>query len=168
MAGSRRNNNIYVEGNAARKLQEVPEIPRHPVRRQEREEEAVPPKQVRRGDSRVRKNQEKALNMNKGFLGFLVLVSLAILLVAVQYLQLKSEITASSKTIASLESEYSALKEDNDAYYSQVSSDIDLERIRKIAVGRLGMRAPSQDQTRTYQTSRGSYIRQYQDIPDTE
>ena len=70
--------------------------------------------------------------------------------------------------MAALESELSQLKEDNDAYYSQVTSNVDLTSIKKIAIGRLGMKYPSDDQTVTYETSRSSYVRQYQDVPDSK
>ncbi len=36
------------------------------------------------------------------------------------------------KNVAALESELSQLKEDNDAYYSQVTSNVDLSRIKKL------------------------------------
>ncbi len=68
--------------------------------------------------------------------------------------------------LATLESQLAELKEDNDAYESQVTSNVDLERIRKIAIGRLGMKYPSNQQTETYATEGGSYVRQYQDVPE--
>lgn len=161
---------VYTEGSAVRRLQEEPGRRRPPERPVERtapqaEEPRVRTRQI---SQETRRNREKALSMNKGFVLFVAAVSTAILLAAVNFLQLKSDITASNKEIASLESELSRLKEDNDAYYSQVNSDIDLNRIKKIAVGRLGMKAPSKEQTRTYKTARSSYIRQYQDIPEAD
>ena len=85
-----------------------------------------------------------------------------------EYLRYKSEITAKMSTVASLEEELADLKEDNDAYYSQVTSNVDLNKIKQIALGRLGMKYPSDDQTVTYSTSGNSYVRQYQDIPDSK
>ena len=49
-----------------------------------------------------------------------------------------------------------------------MTSNIDLERIKKIAIGRLGMKYPSDDQKMTYQTANNSYVRQYQDVPETK
>ena len=72
------------------------------------------------------------------------------------------------KNVAALESELSQLKEDNDAYYSQVTSNVDLSRIKKIAMSRLDMKYPSDDQIMTYTTAASSYVRQYQDVPDTK
>ncbi len=69
--------------------------------------------------------------MNKGFVLFLTAVSIAVLFTCINYLQVKSEITASMKNVANLESELAQLKEDNDAYYSQVTSAVDISEIKK-------------------------------------
>ncbi len=42
------------------------------------------------------------------------------------------------KNVANLESELAQLKEDNDAYYSQVTSAVDISEIKKKAIGELG------------------------------
>ena len=81
------------------------------------------------------------------------------------YLQLRADVTGRIKTVAALETELSELREENDAYESQVKSDVDLNRIKKIAIGRLGMNYPRDDQKKTYSMSNNSYVRQYQDIP---
>ena len=108
------------------------------------------------------------MGMSQGVVVFLAIVSAAILFCAVNYLQYKSEITGKMRNVATLESELAQLKEDNDAYYSQVTSTVDLERIKKIAIGRLGMKYPAEEQIVTYQTEGSSYVRQYQDIPDSK
>ena len=82
-----------------------------------------------------------------------------------KYLQLKSELTGKIKTVANLESEWSQLKEENDAYESQVTSEVDLNQIKKIAIGRLGMNYPTDSQKKTYSVPSSSYVRQYQDVP---
>lgn len=177
---ARSNRGVYVDGNAARRLQETPAKRKRPpqadiarkrakeVRQQEaarREKSAKPSRQLSR---EAQQNREKALNMNRGFVIFLAVVSVAVLFFCVHYLQLKSEVTAQIKAVAALESELSELKEDNDAYESQVTSNVDLNEIKKIAIGRLGMKYPSDDQKMTYETSKSSYVRQYQDIPETK
>lgn len=68
--------------------------------------------------------------------------------------------------MAVLESELSELREENNAYESQVNSSVDLNRIKKIAIGRLGMNYPGEEQKKTYSMSNNSYVRQYQDVPD--
>ena len=66
---------------------------------------------------------------------------------------------------AGLESEWTQLKEENDAYESQVTSEVDLDQIREIAIGRLGMNYPTDSQKKTYSVPSSSYVRQYQDVP---
>ena len=106
--------------------------------------------------------------MSAGYVVFLAIAAIAALIVCTGYLKLKSEITSRSRNIASLQEELADLKEDNDAYYSQVTSNVDLNKIKQTALGRLGMKYPSDDQTVTYSTSGNSYVRQYQDIPDSK
>lgn len=173
---ARVNRGMYVEGNTVRRLAEVPERTRQPERQhpgtqinRNRRVQAQPvQKQKHELSKAAQRNRQKATAMNWGFVVFLVVVCAAILFCSVKYLQYKSEITAKMSTVASLEEELANLKEDNDAYYSQVTSNIDLNQIKQTALGRLGMKYPSDDQTVTYSTSGNSYVRQYQDIPDSK
>ncbi|MDC7288864.1 hypothetical protein NXH76_13730 [Blautia schinkii] len=171
---ARVNKGMYVEGNTARRLQELPERRNYrqqpPARRnravqQQTREAAVRSRQV---SKEARKNREKAMGMSPGFVVFLAVISVAILFCCINYLQLKSQITGKMKNVATLESELTQLREDNDAYYSQVTSNVDLRSIKKIAIGRLGMKYPTDEQTITYSTEGGSYVRQYQDVPDVK
>ena len=164
---------MYVDGNAVRKVQEVPAKPYQTpgaqtvrrVREDKPDRPAAQPKQLSR---EVQRNREKAKSMGRGFVVFLATVSVAVLFCCVNYLQLKSELTGRMKTVASLESELSQIKEDNNAYESQVTSDVDLNMIKKLAIGRLGMNYPTDDQKKTYTMPSNSYVRQYQDVPDTK
>ena len=161
---ARTNRGMYVDGNTVRRLAEVPERKRQPGR----QSPAQVPRQKHQLSKEAQKNRQKATAMNWGFVAFLAVVCVAILFCSVKYLRYKSEITAKMSTVASLEEELADLKEDNDAYYSQVTSNVDLNKIKQIALGRLGMKYPSDDQTVTYSTSGNSYVRQYQDIPDSK
>ena len=180
---ARVNRGMYVEGNTVRRIAEVPDRRRQPGRQQpgrrkqtdrnRRSVQAAPapaavPKQKRQLSEAAQKNRQKATAMNWGFVVFLAVVCTAILFCSVNYLRYKSEITARMRSVANLEEELAQLKEDNDAYYSQVTSTVDLNQIKKTAIGRLGMRYPSDDQTVSYSTSGNSYVRQYQDVPDSK
>ena len=176
---ARTNRGMYVDGNTVRRLAEVPERKRQPGRQnpgrqqtnRNRRVQASPaqvPRQKHPLSKEAQKNRQKATAMNWGFVAFLAVVCVAILFCSVKYLRYKSEITAKMSTVASLEEELADLKEDNDAYYSQVTSNVDLNKIKQTALGRLGMKYPSDDQTVTYSTSGNSYVRQYQDIPDSK
>ena len=146
VSGKRRPQNVYVDGNTVRKVQEVPER-----------------REYRQPEHSVRKNKAKP-ELNRNFAIFLAALGILIVFCSINYLKLKTECTSKRSQLATLESQLAELKEDNDAYESQVTSSVDLERIRKIAIGRLGMKYPSNQQTETYATEGGSYVRQYQDV----
>ena len=164
---------MYVDGNAVRRLQEVPARPYQApgaqtarrVRENMPERPAAQPRQLSR---EAQRNREKAKSMGRGFVVFLAVVSVAVLFCCVNYLQLKSELTGKIKTVASLETELSQIKEDNNAYESQVTSDVDLNTIKKLAIGRLGMNYPKDDKKKTYTMPSNSYVRQYQEVPESK
>ena len=62
--------------------------------------------------------------------------------------------------------EYSELKADNDAYYSEVLSSVDLETIRKKALDEFGMKHATEDQIKYYTPDGDGYVRQYQEVPE--
>ena len=164
---------MYVDGNAVRRLQEVPARPYQApgvqtarrVRENMPERPAAQPRQLSR---EAQRNREKAKSMGRGFVVFLAVVSVAVLFCCVNYLQLKSELTGKIKTVASLETELSQIKEDNNAYESQVTSDVDLNTIKKHAIGRQGMNNPRDAQKKTYTMPSNSYVRQYQEVPESK
>ena len=113
------------------------------------------------------KNTLLSLNMSRGYVMFLAVVSAAALFMCVRYLQMKSAITTQTKEIATAESELSQLKADNDALYNSVISSVDLEKIKDKAMNELGMTYPQEDQIYQFDTAGNSYVRQYKDVPDT-
>ena len=104
-----------MDGNAVRRLQEVPARPYQApgvqtarrVRENMPERPAAQPRQLSR---EAQRNREKAKSMGRGFVVFLAAVSVAVLFCCVNYLQLKSELTGKIKTVASLETELSQIK----------------------------------------------------------
>ena len=124
----------------------------------------VPAPHAWKDSKAARRNRAKANNMNRNFAIFLAALGILIVFCSINYLKLKTECTSKRSQLATLESQLAELKEDNDAYESQVTSSVDLERIRKIAIGRLGMKYPSNQQTETYTTEGGSFVRQYQEV----
>ena len=144
----------YEDGNAVRKLEELPQ--EEPRRKQK------PAKEV---SERVRRNRSRARSMSAGYVLFLTAVCVLTLFLSVHYLQLRARYTNQSETIASMESTLSKLQADNDAYEKQVQSIIDLEDVRETALNKLNMHVASEDQIRYYQTSDDSYVRQYMSVP---
>ena len=141
----------YVAGNTVRKLDVVEEI--HKPRKQEL-------------SHAVKKNRDKAVYMNLGYVLFLSASLLVAGFVLIGYIRLQSEITASVKHIAAMESTLNSLKLSNDEEYSRIESSVDLDEIRRIAITELGMTYQNQDQIVTIPDEGSDYVRQLADIAD--
>lgn len=147
----RRQPQVYVQGTAARRLQAVP---------------AQDERTVRKDHRAVRKNRDRALHMNVGYLLFLVTAMVAAGFILTIYLTLQADITNSIKNVARLESELNAMKLDNDERYSRINSDINLEEVRRIAIQELGMQYAREGQIITFNGEGNDYVRQTGEIPD--
>ena len=90
----------------------------------------------------------------------------AVLFACEHFLKLKSELTEQKSQLTAEELKYSQLKAENDAYYSETISSVDLDAIRKKAIEELGMKFPTEDQIKYYTPGGSSYVRQYQDVPE--
>lgn len=143
-------NNVYVQGNTARRLQAVPD----------RNEP------VRKVSARTRRNRERAKHMNIGSVLSMAVAMVAAGFILTWYLTLQSDITNSIKHIAALESELNQLKRDNDENYSRITSDIDLEEVKRVAIQELGMTYAREGQIVTFNGEGSDYVRQTGDIPD--
>lgn len=142
--------NTYVQGNTARQMD---------VRRVLDEEPR------RRLSNEARKNRDKAYHMSFGYVLFLAAALLVAGYVLISYIQLQADITTQIEHIASLESQLNDLKLANDEEYSRINSSIDLEEIRRIAIGELGMVYAAEGQIVNYANEGNDYVRQLADIP---
>lgn len=144
--------NTYVDGNTVRKFNVVEEI-QNPV-------------QQKPVNHNVRKNREKALYMNLGYVLFLVAALMSAAIILIGYIQIQAEITLSVKHIASMESELNDLRLTNDENYARAASSVDLEEIRRVAIGELGMRYAKEGQIINVSGEGNDYVRQLADIQD--
>lgn len=142
--GSANGSNVYIYGNTARRLDIRRELEQEPRRQLSRE---------------TRKNREKARHMNFGYVVFLVAAFCTCAFILINYIQLQSELTNRTKGLASLESKLNTLKLDNDEEYSRITSSIDLEEIKRIAIGELGMTYAKEGQIITYNSVENDYMR---------
>ena len=140
---------IYVYGNIVRKLEPQWQL----------EEE-----QIRQPRSEVRKNREKAHHMSAGYLLFLGVALAAAALILVNYIQLQAELTNLTKAVATKESELNTLKVDNDEEYNRIVSSINLEEIKRIAMGELGMVYAEEGQIVSYANESNDYMRQVTEV----
>lgn len=139
----------YVQGNTVRKIREevIREIPKKKVNLQ------------------ARKNRERAVHMNLGYVIFLSAALIVAGFILIGYIRIQWQITSSVKNISKLESQLNDLKLDNDEEYNRILASVDLEQIKKVAMNELGMKYASQGQIVIVDGEESDYVRQYTDIP---
>ncbi|MBQ7360338.1 MAG: cell division protein FtsL [Lachnospiraceae bacterium] len=138
---------VFIEGNTVRNVD---------IRRKVQE---VPEKRVIRG------TRPEAHRMSVGYALFLVLAMLIAGAALINYVQMQFEVTDNVKEIAQLESQLITLTQSNDETYAKIVNNVDLEEVKKIAMGQLGMIYAEEGQIITYTDTGSDYVRQYQDIP---
>jgi cell division protein FtsL len=116
----------------------------------------------RRISNETRKNREKAHHMSLGYVVFLLAALCACAIILINYVQLQSELTAKTQVIATKEHELNNLKLSNDEAYNRIVRSIDLEEIKQVAIGELGMTYAAEGQIVTYQNDGADYMRQAQ------
>lgn len=146
-----RNGRIYQYDNTARQLD---------VKR------AIEEQPVKRLSNTTRKNRDRAVYMNLGYVLFLVAAMAITAMVLISYIQLQSQITNNVTEISRMESRLNELKLANDEEYSRITSSLDLEEIRRIAIGELGMTYAAEGQIVTYTNEGSDYVKQLADIPE--
>ncbi len=140
----------YVQGNVVRKLDVTKEIERQPQKKI---------------SNAARKNREKAKHMNAGYVVFLCMALVATGIILINYIGLQSDITNSVQHISALESQLNNLKLANDEEYSRITSSVDLEEIKRIAIQELGMQYAEEGQVVTFASENSDYVKQMADIP---
>lgn len=154
---SDRNRQTYVNGTAVRKLQVV-ENPK----RDRRSRQAQRPRVHRTP------RLEKVSYLSVGYTLFLAAASVLALWVCAGYLKLQADNTARMKNIVALESQLSNMRAENDDEYNRVTTSVDLDEIRDIAINELGMVYAGADQVILYDGQGSDYVRQYQEIPEED
>lgn len=143
-----RTNIAYMYDSTARDLQ---------IQRRLEEE---PQKQL---SNETRKNREKAHHMSFGYVAFLIGALFACGMVLINYIQLQAELTNKMQEASRLESELNSLKLANDEAYSRITSNIDLEEIKRVAIGELGMTYAEEGQIISYTNDSHDYMRKVSD-----
>ncbi len=141
---SSRPSGSYVYGNTVRKLDVQREMEQ-------------PPRRVL--SNTTRKNRDKARHMSLGYVAFLIVAMCVAGYVLVHYIQLQADITTVTERIASQEQELNNLKVANDEDLSRITSSIDMEEVKRVAIGELGMVYPEEGQIITYSNEGSDYVR---------
>lgn len=98
--------------------------------------------------------------MNPGYVIFLMAAFCACAFILINYIQLQSELTNRTKSLSTLESRLNTIRLENDEAYSRITSSIDLEEIKRVALGELGMIYAEEGQIITYSSVTNDYMRQ--------
>ncbi len=138
------NQREYVYGNTVRKANPFQDWEQAPVKKPHNE---------------VRKNRDKARHMNAGYVMFLAAALCAAAFILVNYIQLQSELTTLTKIVADKESSLNSMRLSNDEDYNRIMSGIDLEEIKRVAIGELGMTYAGEGQIIEYENEQGDYMR---------
>jgi len=140
----------YLEGSAARQLRVAYDAEKIPKKKQL--------------SNSARKNRDKAFHMNLGYVLFLVAALTFAVMTLCSYIELQSDITNTVKSISQLETDYNNLKLSNDEEYNRINSSIDMEEIKAIAIGELGMTYAREGQIVIVEDSETDYVRQTGDL----
>ena len=145
----------YVHGNTVRKLEPQQAPVRHEPKRQSN---------TRTGYA-VRRNKEKALQIDLPYLIVLVIAACCALYLCVNYLHIQSSINARLNNIENLEQQVEAKKSENDALAIRINTYVDLDYVYKVATEELGMVYANKNQILLYNKTESEYVRQNEDIP---
>ena len=110
------------------------------------------------------RSREKVMQMNRRYALFLGLLVAAMTLSLIGYIKLMSDIAATNRKISTMESQLSELRSSNNEVYNEITGNVDLEEIRRIAIDEFGMKYADQDQIVVYSESKGDSVRQIADI----
>lgn len=146
----------YVVGNVVPK----------PVYEPEREPRRVP---LERPERRSSEEQLPLFGFRRGIdfaaLAMLVAALGVTVFVMIQYLSVSAKIVELDKAISSLTTQYEALRDSNENKLAEIADEVDLNEVYEIAVGKLGMVYPKDNQIITYRYEGDGYVRQYAAIP---
>lgn len=151
----------YINGNVVRELEES-----QPIRRDGRSRREI--EEARRKKNRrraARRNRENAMAMSRGYVVFLTICVMAIAASAVSLVQMQSSVTQRMKDVAAIESQITSLRTENDAKYKEISTSIDLNYVKDVAMNQLGMKYAVPEQVVYYSVENVNYMDQYSDIP---
>lgn len=149
----------YVKGNTVRELEA-------PIRRDTRSREELEEiKRRKRRKNAARRNRQRELEMNRGYVAFLTVCVLAAAVSAGALVYMQSQLTNRMRNVASLESQVIDLRADNDARYKSLTTSVDLNHIKEVAIKKLGMSYPKEKQVVYYSVENSNYMDQFSDIP---
>lgn len=155
-----RNYSNYIDGNAVRKVQEMPD------RHKELREKHIETEKRNIRKRAAQRNQQRELKMGFGYASFLIVASIVMVLVCVQYIRVQTSVISRQEEIVNIKSELNTLISQNDAIEYNVNSYVDVENIIQVATKELGMVKAGKEQISLYERTESEYMKQVNDIPN--
>ncbi|HJD46346.1 MAG TPA: hypothetical protein H9909_05835 [Candidatus Mediterraneibacter norfolkensis] len=152
-SGDRRQ--LYVYGSTVRQAEVRPE-------RRPQEQPAVP----RHASRQVMKNRNRAMSISPAYAVFLVAAAICAVFLCVMYLRLQADVVNRSENITALQEQLADLTEANDTAYNAAADSLNLEEVKDKAMNEMGMVYESQGTVIEYDSPSGSYVKQYDNIPE--
>lgn len=146
----------YMEGNAARKLETIPERTRRSVR-QDRPERQV--------NQHIDRNQNRAKAFDLRYTMVLMVATVFLFSSCINMLTMQASITEQRRQIAVLESNLNELTDTNNETSKRLESSVDLTKIYEVATRDLGMVYPKTGQITYYEATNPDYVKQFKDVP---
>lgn len=147
-----RRNGAYVEGNTVRKISVAEEVQK--------------PLNTKEIDKNNKKKRKQSLYTNLGNVIFLTGALAVAAMILMSYIRVQSDIIISVRNIAALESELNNLKLSNDEDYARAASSVDMEEVRRVAIGELGMKYAKEGQIINVSGEGSDYVRQLAQIQE--
>jgi cell division protein FtsL len=105
------------------------------------------------------------MEMSRGYVLFLTICVLITAGMAGLFVHAQSQMTSRMRKVANLQSQVIDLQADNDARYKSLTSSVDLNHVKDVAINELGMQYPTEDQVIYYSIDNSNFMDQYKDIP---
>lgn len=159
-------NMAYIDGSAARELQEQRREQIHQEYVEKQEEDRETRRRQRQARAAAQRNRERALQISPGYVLFLAATMIMMVVVFGCYLQLQSDLNKRVQHVAALETELLNLRNDNDAQQKKINNSVELDHIRQKAMDELGMVYPKGEQIEYFEVDNDDYMNQYENIPE--
>lgn len=164
------NNKYVIEGSNARKLHSHASQPSYEESMNEWLERREKNQRQKRSNEARRRRLEREQETRMDLPAFIFLTGAVIctFYVCISYIGVRSQVTNSSKQIASIESELISIKNTNQIKLEKVEDSVDLAYVYKVATKELGMVHPKKNQIMEYTQVKSDYLKQYADIPEAK
>lgn len=107
----------------------------------------------------TKKNREHVHSMSPAYVMVLLLCLCTTLGVIIWYVNLQSQVTSKVSVVNQLESKLNTMRQTNDEESLRIENSVDLEEIKRIAIGELGMTYAQEGQIVYYSGEGTDYMR---------